>query len=259
MCPHTVVTWLEPVGCPDPRRPVRRSLDGACRRMSRLGYRSSATGPRTWSTMAATCTPSSSGTGSERWTVALGAPSEESPPLVTDGALVVGDASGGLHALDLPDGTPLWTRRLDGAIAGSPASSGRSIVVGTMGGSEYVLDDESGSIKEQVTLPGSISRSTALSGDTAFASAGGSFRCVDVGRVARVADPARRRWGRTGTPTVADGLVFVAVGIEGPESCRSRAGSAGRLDGRCPMAVRQPLAGPRVPSSRRRRARLRCG
>ncbi len=54
------------------------------------------------------------GTGSKRWTLALGAPSEESPPLVTDGSLVVGDASGGLHALDLSDGSPLWTQQLDG-------------------------------------------------------------------------------------------------------------------------------------------------
>jgi outer membrane protein assembly factor BamB len=120
------------------------------------------------------------GTGGERWTVALGALSEESPPLVTDGSLVVGDASGGLHALALPDGTPRWTRQLDGAIAGSPASSERSIVVGTMGGSEYVLDDQVGSIQRQVTLPGPISRSTALSGDTAFVPAGGMLSAVST-------------------------------------------------------------------------------
>jgi outer membrane protein assembly factor BamB len=158
------------------------------------------------------------GTGSKLWTLALGAPSEGSPPLVTDGSLVVGDASGGLHALDLSDGSPLWTQQLDAAIAGSPASSGRSIVLGTMGGTEYVLDGQSGSIRQQVTLPGPITRGTALSGDTAFVAAGGTLSSVSTldGSVlwqTRVTHPEVE----IGTPTVADGLVLTAVGIEGDD------------------------------------------
>ncbi len=158
------------------------------------------------------------GTGSERWKVTLGVPSDKSPPLIDGGWLIVGDANGGLHALDKRDGTPLWLQQLDGAIAGSPALAERSIVLGTMTGSEYMLDDRSGTMLRQVTLPGPISRGTALSDDTAFVAAGGTLSAMSTldGSLlwqARLADPDVE----IGTPTVADGLVVTAVGIEGED------------------------------------------
>ena len=131
------------------------------------------------------------GTGSKLWTLALGAPSEGSPPLVTDGSLVVGDASGSLHALDLSTARRCGPGSLIGAIAGSPASAGRSIVVGTMGSSEYVLDDQSGSIQQQVTLPGRLPLDLAGRRHGVRAGWRDALSCVDVERIGPVADPAR--------------------------------------------------------------------
>ena len=50
-----------------------------------------------------------------------------SSPLIVDGLAVVGDAAGILRALDLEDGTELWSVFLAGAIRGGAASDGRLI------------------------------------------------------------------------------------------------------------------------------------
>ena len=83
-------------------------------------------------------------TGKLRWRRQIGP--TESSPLVTGGAVVVGDWSGRVWSLDAATGHTRWTADLSGAIKGSVAASGNRLFIGTYGGEVASLSARSGRV-----------------------------------------------------------------------------------------------------------------
>lgn len=153
-------------------------------------------------------------TGDERWSVELGSEASASPLIVGD-LLVVADAAGVVRALGTVDGKPRWTARTDGPISGSPAADVGRIVVATRAGSAYALDASSGEIVWHVDLGEPAMRSVAITDGVAYIGLGGAIVAVAVtdGTVRWRVNVASS--GAVGTPTVADGIVFAATGLDG--------------------------------------------
>jgi outer membrane protein assembly factor BamB len=161
--------------------------------------------------------------GSVRWRAALGAEVEFATPLVVEGLVIVGDRAGGVHALDAGTGATRWRAAVDGGVAGAAATLGEAVLVATRAGTAYALDRADGEIHWSTKLPGGVTRSIAASDDHAyFPVLGGRIVALrphdgsvawDVVLVPLQGEGDPGVAGDTGTPAVADGLVFVPVGL----------------------------------------------
>lgn len=78
------------------------------------------------------------------WSQAVGA-TIQSPPVVANGKLFIGAASGVLYAYDAVSGSPLWNFTLPGSkISGAPAVAGNRVFFVTEAGALYALNAENG-------------------------------------------------------------------------------------------------------------------
>lgn len=156
-------------------------------------------------------------TGTVIWEANLGATTGSASPLVVAGLVVVGDHSGVVHALDAASGAQRWSTRTDGAMDGAAADVGDLVLTATEAGSAYALDARTGAVVWRATLSAGVTRSVTANADTAFVGAKGMLVAL------RVADGSIR-WqsrvatsGDSGTPTVADGLVYDSTGLDGSD------------------------------------------
>lgn len=84
------------------------------------------------------------GWGQLRWRLRI-APSESSP-VVVDGIVYFGDASGRVYALDALTGKSRWTFRTNGAVKGGVAIAGNRVYVGSYDHNVYALNRETGKL-----------------------------------------------------------------------------------------------------------------
>ena len=171
------------------------------------------------------------GSGQERWKAELGA--EASASLLVVGNLVVAaDSAGTIHALSRADGTSVWTVQTDGPITGSPAVVGDRIVAATRRGTIFTLEVATGRIAWQTAAVGEISRSVAVAGDTIYLPVEGEIVAVSASdgsilwRVTLATD------GAVGTPTVASGVVFAALGLDGADVAAHAVGTVDAFTGK---------------------------
>lgn len=159
-------------------------------------------------------------TGSRRWQHDVGA-SINSGITYAGALLLVGDDDGVLHALDAASGAQTWSFAAEGPIHGPPAVVDGVGYFGTTEGYLYAVDLVTQQLRWPVVqTPGPISRAVAVAGGIVYAGSGraspgekGSLGAYDAatGHLlwSKDLDP-----GNTSTPTVADGLVFVASGLD---------------------------------------------
>jgi outer membrane protein assembly factor BamB len=145
--------------------------------------------------------------GALRWRRELGP--TESSPLVVGSAVIVGDWDGAVWALDARNGRTRWRVRLDGAVKGSVARSGRRLFIGTYGGSVYALSARTGAVLWRSGGHGRFYSSPAVAYGRVF------IGSLDDGIYALGEATGDVLWTRpTGgyvyaSPAVADGLVLV--------------------------------------------------
>lgn len=152
-------------------------------------------------------------TGAHKWTTHLGA--AVSSPTELDGRLVVGLASGGVAAVDPDDGSVAWTRRLAGESLGAPTSADGGLIVASTTGVVTQLQPRTGAPRWTVQLEGRIARTPAVD-------AGVVVVPIEPGALVTLdADTGRAIWrahvavrGGVGTPTIAEGLVLTATGLD---------------------------------------------
>ncbi len=154
-------------------------------------------------------------TGTAVWELGLGATTGSASPLVVAGLVVVGDSSGMVHALDTASGHTRWSTQTDGAIDGAAAGVGNLVLTATEGGSAYALDAETGSVIWKATLPPGVTHSVTASADTVFVGARGILVALRLSDGSILWQSPVATSGDCGTPTVADGLVFDAIGLDG--------------------------------------------
>ena len=91
----------------------------------------------------------------------------EFPPVIAGGRIFFGTNLRLAVALST-DGERLWTRRLEGQVASSPALSGRLVLFTTTRGNVYALDTRTSGVVWRVRLGSSIESSPLIVGDSAF-------------------------------------------------------------------------------------------
>jgi outer membrane protein assembly factor BamB len=75
---------------------------------------------------------------------------------------VFGGSDGVLRALDLSDGTVIWTFQTDGTFAAPPAISGELVFVGSMDRGFFAVSSHDGSVQWSTTLRGRIKSAPAV-------------------------------------------------------------------------------------------------
>ncbi|MDF1543891.1 MAG: PQQ-like beta-propeller repeat protein [bacterium] len=106
-------------------------------------------------------------TGEKIWSALVGGPIW-SPPALADGRLFVSNGGRGLTALDVSDGSPLWTFDSGEIIVVSPIVVGDVVVVGTQLGRLYTLRAADGILIESRELEGSISFAPVSDGSRVY-------------------------------------------------------------------------------------------
>ncbi len=164
------------------------------------------------------------GSGGVAWTAEMGAPAR-SAPTVANGRAYIVTADNVLHALDVSDGSSLWTFRGTGEQAGvlgnaSPAVVGNRVIVPYSSGEIIAFDVESGDPQWYDALTGA-SRFTTVSGLNDVVAKpvvyDGVVYAVSVsGRMIAVnAQSGERLWAQnvasSHTPAVAGNSIFVAT------------------------------------------------
>jgi len=171
------------------------------------------------------------GSGQERWKAELGTEASASP-LVIDNLVIAADEGGTIHALARADGTSVWSVRTDGSITGSPAVVDDRIIAATGRGSIYALEAATGRIAWQKAVVGEISRSVAVADGTIYLPVEGEIVAVSASdgsilwRVTLATD------GGVGTPTVANGIVSAATGLDGADVAAHAVGTVDALTGK---------------------------
>jgi outer membrane protein assembly factor BamB len=127
-------------------------------------------------------------------------------------SVVIGDAGGTLHALDVSDGAESWAVALDGPVPGSPALADDQLAVATLT-SSYRVDASNGAIRNRTTLPGPATRSVAATEGIAYVPAGRWLVAEDLASGTPRWERAIGTDGDLGTPVVVDGVVYEATGL----------------------------------------------
>ena len=203
--------------------------------------------------------PGPAGTAAVRWTFKAGAPIG-SQVLVVGTTVYLVSIDGTIHAVDIGTGVQLWDTPIAGLVRGSPAiADGLLIVggddgahavgiadgkaawantgVGTVQGASAIVDHEAvfasdeGTATALDTRTGSTLWSTplgAMDGTSVAAAAGTAIFGLDDGVVVSLAlTDGAEQWrvdtgtaARLGTPTIADGRVYLAALDGGPAGSR---------------------------------------
>lgn len=69
-----------------------------------------------------------------------------SSPTIADGRLFVGGRDGRVYAVDIEDGSEMWTYQTDGLIVSTPHVTAERVFVGSNDGNVYALDVEEGTV-----------------------------------------------------------------------------------------------------------------
>ena len=77
-------------------------------------------------------------------------------PAVADGRVYAAAVKGGVHALDLQTGKPVWQYKSDLRISGGPGAGDGLVVVGTLDGQVIALDAATGTEKWQAKVPNEV-------------------------------------------------------------------------------------------------------
>jgi outer membrane protein assembly factor BamB len=149
-------------------------------------------------------------TGAALWQVSLDAGAHASPTIAGD--LVIIAADDGVHALHSADGATAWTATGTGQVRGTPALTGRLAICMSTSGVATALDITTGATVWTKDLGEPDDTSVAVdAGISVIGLASGDVVALDV------AD-GTERWrtntgdrARIGTPTIADGRVFVVT------------------------------------------------
>ena len=108
----------------------------------------------------------------------------EFPAVVSEGVAYIGNAKGTIYALDMRDGTRIWTYDPPGGkMASSPAVVGREVVVHGMDGIVRVLDSRTGKLRWQLRVGSPVESSpVARSGIDFFGAWNGRVYALDLRR-----------------------------------------------------------------------------
>jgi outer membrane protein assembly factor BamB len=150
------------------------------------------------------------GTGKQAWSTSIGA-SAHGSPAIADGLLIVG-ADDGAHAFKVADKTAAWANATVGTVRGAPAIVGHEAVFASDQATATALDTRTGSVLWSRPLG-------AMDGTSVAAGAGSAiFGLQDGIAVALALADGTEQWrvntgtgARLGTPTIADGRVYVAA------------------------------------------------
>jgi outer membrane protein assembly factor BamB len=188
----------------------------------------------------------------EAWKVRNDAPFASSA-VVTDGAVILPDDLGVVHAYDATTGILRWEHDLGTSGRPSPPTvTGHGVVIGDAGGmlhaldvsdgtqswavsldgpipgspaladdqlviatltSSYRVDPSTGAIRRRAPLPGPATRSVAIDGGTAYVPAGRWLVAEDLATGAPRWQRVIGTDGDLGTPVVVDGVVYDATGL----------------------------------------------
>jgi eukaryotic-like serine/threonine-protein kinase len=158
-------------------------------------------------------------TGHERWHLDAGSLMSGAPTLVqppgSEPLILVGTAAGDVVAATAAGGREVWRRPVGGAVSNSVLELAGVAYAATDTGDVIALDPATGTIPWTINLGAGITRN-------ASADAGVLYVGTTTGRFSAI-DLASHtvRWevaladGQPGTPTLANGRVYVAEGIEG--------------------------------------------
>lgn len=104
--------------------------------------------------------------GSERWRAAMG--HVRGPPALAGRLVVVGDETGVLRGIGLPDGTEQWQHETGGPIHGAPAVAGQTAYIGSRDGYLYAVSLDDGSVTWRVELLDWVDGSPAVAYGAVF-------------------------------------------------------------------------------------------
>ncbi len=175
------------------------------------------------------------GTGALRWSIRTGTPLPlntspaggwdlfASSPVVVGDTVVIGAPDGGVRALGLTSGRPLWKAQTAGRVRATPAVHDGVVIVGSWDGRVYALDLHTGAVRWVHHTIGDTLDSKAAGFDrralqSSPAIAGGMVfvGSRDGGLYGLDAATGERRWRAThrgswvvGSPAVKDGRVVV--------------------------------------------------
>ena len=166
-------------------------------------------------------------TGAVRWTRALGrdlAGGRDprawdlwvSSPCVRGETLFVGGGDGGIHALSLRTGEPLWRFETAGRVRSTPAVFGGRAFVGSFDGNVYALDASTGALLWKHDTGAPVQSSPAVDGGLVFfGSRAATVTALDAatGAPRWKAEHPNGSWV-LGSPAVAGGRVFVGSSDE---------------------------------------------
>ena len=154
-------------------------------------------------------------TGTELWRADLGVPSKGGPS-VSDGLVIVVSGDG-VVALDSRDGSIAWSSTATGPVSGTPAVVDDMVFAASEDGMASALEIGTGDTVWQVDLGIATANSVAADPSVGIAVLGGREGVA----VAVELDSGRVRWrydtddsARIGTPTIGNGLVYLAT-LEG--------------------------------------------
>jgi outer membrane protein assembly factor BamB len=155
-------------------------------------------------------------TGVIIWTGAV-AGAIESAPAVAGGVLYVGSADGRLFALDAATGAPRWNARVGFSAVTAPAVAGGAVYAGSADGRLAAVDAASGAVRWTATIGGSVRDAPAVAGGAVFVRTyAGNAHAFDAASgaarwtTAVGGNPMFSMGPSPATPTVADGVVYVA-------------------------------------------------
>lgn len=138
-----------------------------------------------------------------------------SSPTGINGLVVVGLTSGRVAAVNRADGSVKWTRMVGGELLGGAAFADGSLLVASTTGAIEAIEPSTGVVRWQSRVDGRIARSPAVEGDVVVVP-------VEPGAIAALnANTGRTMWqteiaggGGVGTPTIANDLVLAAAGLD---------------------------------------------
>jgi outer membrane protein assembly factor BamB len=163
-------------------------------------------------------------TGDVRWHLDAGSLIQGAPSLVqptgSDAIVVVGDAAGEVIAARATDGRELWRTPVGDAVNNSLLVLDGVIYAATDGGDIVAIDASSGAVPWRRSLGAPITRNASADGGVLYVGTDdGRFFATDLAT-------HDDRWhiqladGQPGTPTLANGRVYVVEGIQGDQTHR---------------------------------------
>lgn len=141
-----------------------------------------------------------------------------SSPTIAEDRLYVGGRDGRVYAIDIEDGSEVWTYQTDGLIVSSPHVADGRVFIGSNDGHVYALDTEDGSVEWSFQVDpdqgfGDVWSSPTVADGTVY------FGGRDTNIYAVDAETGDLEWEQTdpedwivSCPTIADGTVYIGSG-----------------------------------------------